>query len=461
MLLYSTTGGHFATGARVTLSIMPDGTNIGGTTSNLVSTLDNRFGSGAWQPAFLAASAWWENYANINVAWVGDDGSAFGSGNYQQGDPNKGDIRIGGFAQASNSMAFTILPPPANGASDSGDVFMNTNLTWSMGGGYDLETVAIHEIGHALGLGHSADSYASMYANYNGVKQSPSTDDIAGIRAVWGPRQEDGLAQGWSNFTFANAANINPFMNSSNQITLAYQSVAKSSESYNFKVTTPANSSSSLSIVVQSSSLSLLSPKVQLFDANTNGLIQTSAATNAYGAAIGMTYGSATPNTTYYIRVFGTNGGQTGTGAYALLVNMGSAGMSLVNPPNTQVAVQASQGGGGLSQILGGDNGTTVIFPTFRTQAEFLMTPGSIDPKVYRVSSFKQHGVAAPASPATAAGDVTASPLTISTVTSISAQDKGASANVPAPIRGQRPAGPGSASLRPAQALDDYSWLDD
>ena len=195
-----------------------------------------------------------------------------GSGNYQQGSPSFGDIRIGGYAQASNILAYTLLPPPSNGGSDSGDIFLNSSIAWNIDSNYDLESVALHEIGHALGLAHSTDVNAVMYPYYNGVQQSPDTDDVNGVQSIWGPRQEDGLAVGNSNFTSAKAADITRFTNGANdQIVLPNQDVASSAESYWFKVTTPANASHNFTVQIQSSSLSELSPKVQLYNSSLKG----------------------------------------------------------------------------------------------------------------------------------------------------------------------------------------------
>ncbi|WCJ35745.1 matrix metalloproteinase [Euphorbia peplus] len=63
--------------------------------------------------------------------------------------------------------------------------------TWSENPGpneVDLESVAVHEIGHLLGLNHSKDPNAIMFAyfNYGVTKRDLATDDIQRIRALYG-----------------------------------------------------------------------------------------------------------------------------------------------------------------------------------------------------------------------------------------------------------------------------------
>lgn len=60
---------------------------------------------------------------------------------------------------------------------------------WSIGAieGYmDLESVALHEIGHLLGLGHSSVEDAIMYPSIpSGVVKDLHADDIGGIKALY------------------------------------------------------------------------------------------------------------------------------------------------------------------------------------------------------------------------------------------------------------------------------------
>ncbi|XP_076901295.1 metalloendoproteinase 1-like [Bidens hawaiensis] len=52
---------------------------------------------------------------------------------------------------------------------------------------FDVETVALHEIGHLLGLEHSQIRDAIMWASFNpGVTKGLNFDDIQGIRALYG-----------------------------------------------------------------------------------------------------------------------------------------------------------------------------------------------------------------------------------------------------------------------------------
>ncbi len=72
---------------------------------------------------------------------------------------------------------------------NNGDIHFNETYTWclqSATGGTDLYSVALHELGHSLGLNHSSLSTAVMYASYNGVPVTDlSQDDIDGIRSIY------------------------------------------------------------------------------------------------------------------------------------------------------------------------------------------------------------------------------------------------------------------------------------
>ncbi|MCK9568652.1 matrixin family metalloprotease [Candidatus Pacearchaeota archaeon] len=71
------------------------------------------------------------------------------------------------------------------------DLVFNTNYAWRTEGtvGADVETIALHELGHTLGLGDlysNTDSGQAMYGYYLKVTRSLGTGDQAGIGKLYG-----------------------------------------------------------------------------------------------------------------------------------------------------------------------------------------------------------------------------------------------------------------------------------
>lgn len=138
----------------------------------------------------------WSAVSPLNFSEVGSAGQA--------------DIVVG-FGQGTHCALYQVISQscPSDGAFDgpngilahayfpgqgvvSGDAHFDLGEPWvdASAGGISLLSVAIHEFGHSLGLDHSSDLAAIMYANYDSrdVKLSLRSDDIAGIRAIYGSR---------------------------------------------------------------------------------------------------------------------------------------------------------------------------------------------------------------------------------------------------------------------------------
>ncbi|KAI3756790.1 hypothetical protein L1987_56613 [Smallanthus sonchifolius] len=75
-------------------------------------------------------------------------------------------------------------------APTNGWLHFDVDDRWSVRGvpyAYDFETVALHEIGHLLGLGHSQYQSAIMWATIGaGESKGLTLDDIRGLRALYG-----------------------------------------------------------------------------------------------------------------------------------------------------------------------------------------------------------------------------------------------------------------------------------
>jgi hypothetical protein len=128
ILLYSDLGDQWTYSSRITYSFMPDGTNVGGTPSVLFQTLNAKYPTATWENQIEQAAALWEGATNANLALVSDGGEPEGTSGDQQDDPRFGDIRIGMVPLSTGILAETFLPPPGNGGTDAGDIFLNSTV---------------------------------------------------------------------------------------------------------------------------------------------------------------------------------------------------------------------------------------------------------------------------------------------------------------------------------------------
>jgi len=81
----------------------------------------------------------------------------FGAGAHGDGYPFDGPGGI---------LAHTFYPAPPNPESIAGDMHFDDDETWRIGVNTDLFSAALHEVGHALGLGHSDNPNDVMYPYY-------------------------------------------------------------------------------------------------------------------------------------------------------------------------------------------------------------------------------------------------------------------------------------------------------
>lgn len=340
LLLYSTLGAGWSYGNRITYSLVPDGTSIGGAPSKLFQTMEQRISANdaVWQVQFLKAAAVWQAVANINLVWVADDGRALGAAGNQQGDPGIGDIRISAIPLSAGTLGAAYSPPPLNGGTAAGDIVLNSTTAWAINSGFDLETVAIHEFGHALAMNHSQITNAVMYAYYNGIKQNLTSDDASGLQSVYGARRYDGLnSNGNNNAYYYWATPLNSLLDSNAQLTFSNLDITRAGQTEWFRVSAPSTTTGKLTVVAQAANLSLLSPRLTVYDANFN-LLGESGAPNFGGTAWVPNIPTASGRG-YYIQVTGYAGGSM-VGGYALQVNFGSTPLGPVPVPYTTSAQQ-------------------------------------------------------------------------------------------------------------------------
>ncbi len=109
-----------------------------------------------------------------------------------------GDIRVAAWEIAAAGVLAHAYQPGTEslfglGGTIAGDMHFDVAWTWvddptdaAADPDFDFYTVALHELGHSLGLGHSTVFGSVMYPYYGGALRALTADDIAGIQAIYG-----------------------------------------------------------------------------------------------------------------------------------------------------------------------------------------------------------------------------------------------------------------------------------
>jgi len=147
-----------------------------------------------------AMDVWASVSGFTNLGQVADGGVDAGA--LQAAGGHLGDIRVAAWDIAAATVLAHAFQPGTEaifgpGGTIAGDAHFDTARTWvddaadtPGDGDFDLFTVVLHELGHALGLDHSGVVGSVMEPIYGGGRRILTADDIAGIQAIYGPEQE-------------------------------------------------------------------------------------------------------------------------------------------------------------------------------------------------------------------------------------------------------------------------------
>lgn len=303
---------------RLTISFVPDGTQLGSGASDLFATLDAQMPRDVWQGEILRAFQTWASAADVDFAVVSDDGSPLGTSGLAQHDPRFGDIRIAGGHTSSGVIAFGVPYNPVAGGTWAGDVVFGDSANYTKSP-TDLFSIALHEAGHVLGLDGSDDALSAMYDQAITSHTALSPTDVSNVTSLYGARVTANMT---FHSTMSQAVSISPYSESigvgyTGSVPLvAYGQLNRLNDASYFKFDRPLGYNGPITVRLETEGISLLQGRISVFDAKGN--LVASDVQNADDASPTVTLSLSAQQSRFYIRIEGAAPGVTSVGRFAI-----------------------------------------------------------------------------------------------------------------------------------------------
>ena len=319
----------------LTVSFAPDNTTlISGQPNLLNQTLDSQFSVSAtladspnslWKKSVLQAFEIWSAQSNLNCGIVSDSGSKFGASGQATGDSRFGDIRIGGVELAPNALAVSIPFDPGMAGTSSGDMIFNTSLNLNQSSD-ELLRIALHEVGHTLGLDSSLNPQSVMSSPL-GSRTTLDDSDILAIQALYGKRNSDNFETRTPNNSSSNATRLKA-QTSRNAIVpvVAYGDITTPSDVDFYSVEVPSKYSGQVTLKLQTSGLSLLNAKISVMD-DKGAVIGRSFVQDIGGGSASVVIPSVTPGSKLLVKIEPIANNAFQVGSYGLAASFDNASL--------------------------------------------------------------------------------------------------------------------------------------
>jgi len=166
-----------------------DGNGLNATSLNYVfGQVTTQVAAGSAQSEIQRAMAEWSKA--IKLTWVPTATSGgsrtvsilFARGAHGDGYPFDGPFGV---------LAHTFYPSPPASEPLAGDMHFDEDEIWRVGANTDIFSIALHELGHALGLGHSDNPADVMYPYYR-IVATLAVGDTAAIQTMYAPQDGSG-----------------------------------------------------------------------------------------------------------------------------------------------------------------------------------------------------------------------------------------------------------------------------
>src|SRR4029079_19202452 len=111
----------------LTISFVPDGTNVSGHPSELFAEFRQIAPNQKWQDVVIDAFEKWSDAIGAKITVVNDDGSELGAEGEAYNDPRFGDVRVAALPMESDIFAIAIPRFEKDAGTWAGDILFNSD----------------------------------------------------------------------------------------------------------------------------------------------------------------------------------------------------------------------------------------------------------------------------------------------------------------------------------------------